>query len=261
MRKKQSRKILRSLLTELVLVTFLLILIAAGVKLYDAVKQGDSGLVAVADGGQKENGEIPKELLALAEENPEIKDFVMSYPQKKDKEFEIDLSEYKDCDEVPLFLQWDERWGYSYYGDNVMGISGCGPTCLSMVCVYLLGDVDLHPRYVAEFSEEKGYYVSGSGSSWSLIFEGGKELGLDVTEITPDEDRVMRNLELGNPIICSMRPGDFTSTGHFVVLVGCEDGKIKINDPNSMIRSEQLWNFEDIKYQIKNLWVCRKGEN
>ena len=36
-----------------------------------------------------------------------------------------------------------------------------------------------------------------------------------------------------------------------------EDGKLRVNDPNSRERSEQLWEYDQIKDQIRNLWVCR----
>ena len=202
----------------------------------------------------------PGELLELLEKNPEAEEFVLNYPLKKDMSFDIDLTEYETCDTVPLFLQWDERWGYTRYGSNVMGLTGCGPTCLSMVCMYLLKDASYTPRYIAEFAEENNYYVEGSGSAWTLISKGGETLGLDVVEISLDENRMMKNLELGNPIICILGPGDFTTTGHFIVLTGCKDGKFVVNDPNSRINSERLWSFEEIKGQIKNLWVCRLPE-
>lgn len=64
-------------------------------------------------------------------------------------------------------------------------------------------------------------------------------------------------MEVGNPIICVMGPGDFTSTGHFIVITDFEDGKVKINDPNSKSRSEKLWELSDVMEQIRNLWVCR----
>ena len=80
---------------------------------------------------------------------------------------------------------------------------------------------------------------------------------MDVTEIPLDKNRVFKNLEAGNPIICVMGPGDFTAKGHFIVMVGSEDGKIKVNDPNSKANSEKLWNYDDIYSQIKNLWVLR----
>lgn len=202
-------------------------------------------------------GAWPEELLDLLEKNPEAKDFVLNYPLKKDLEAEIDLSEYLDNDEVPLLLQWDERWGYTEYAGELMGLSGCGPTCLSMVCLYLLDDASYTPRYVAQFATENGYSVSGNGSSWTLISEGGEKLGLDVTEIPMDENRIIRNLEVGNPIICVMGPGFFTSTGHFIVMTEYEDGYVKVNDPNSPNRSEQTWKLTEVMEQIRNLWVCR----
>jgi hypothetical protein len=54
-----------------------------------------------------------------------------------------------------------------------------------------------------------------------------------------------------------MRAGDFTTTGHYIVLVGAEDGMIRVNDPNSYINSEKLWSYEQIEGQIRNLWVIR----
>lgn len=199
----------------------------------------------------------PDSLIELLEKNPDAEDFVLNYPIKKDLSYDIDLREYINKSNVPLLLQWDERWGYTKYGDNIMGLSGCGPTCLSMVCIYLLNDPQYTPRYIADFAEQYGYCVPGNGSAWTLISEGGKELGLDVIEIPLDEDRIIRNLEVGNPIICIMGPGDFTTSGHYIVMTGYVDGKIKVNDPNSPTKSEKLWDYDEIKDQIRNLWVCR----
>ena len=173
---------------------------------------------------------------------------------------EIDLSEYLGSETVPLFFQFDERWGNTIYGSDVMTVTGCGPTCLSMVLVHLLQDASYTPRYVADFAEENNYYTKGSGSKWALISEGGKALGLDVTELPLDENRIKKNLELGNPVICIMGPGHFTTAGHFIVLVGLEEGKFKVNDPNSKENSERLWSYEEISGEIKNLWACRLPE-
>ena len=201
--------------------------------------------------------EYPDELIKLMQNNPETEDFVLNYPLKKDEVVEFTLEECEDCDSVPLLMQWDARWGYTRYASELMGISGCGPTCLSMVCIYLLGDTSYDPAYIAQFSEENGFFDRGNGSKWTLVSEGGELLGLDVTEIPLDEDRIIRNLEAGNPIICVMGPGDFTTTGHFIVMTGFEDGMIAVNDPNSKARSEKLWAYDDISDQIRNLWVCR----
>lgn len=89
------------------------------------------------------------------------------------------------------------------------------------------------------------------------LFGGRKRAGFDVTEIPLDEERVIANLEVNNPIVAVMGPGDFTTTGHFIVLTGYENGKIKVNDPNNRENSEKLWEFDRIQSQIRDLWVFR----
>ena len=199
----------------------------------------------------------PEELIVLLDKNPETEEFVLQYPLKKDNHPTYDLEDCLGSSQMPLLLQWDARWGYGEYAGELMGLSGCGPTCLSMVCIQLLQDASYTPQYVAAFAEENGYAVKGNGSAWSLISEGGKKLGLDVTEIPLDEGRIIRNLEVGNPIICVMGPGDFTTSGHFIVLTEYADGYVKVNDPNSPTRSQKPWKLTDIMPQMNNLWVCR----
>lgn len=176
------------------------------------------------------------DLIELAKRNSEAIQFVYDYPENKDKKIDISIDEDTDCRGVPLFMQWDERWGYDKYGDGIIGINGCGPTCLSMVATYILKNNYMNPAWMANFSEESGY-VSDSGTLWALMSSGARKLGLESIEIPLDENRVYNNLEVGNPIICSVGPGDFTTEGHFIVLAGVEDGKIIVNDPNS--RKEQ----------------------
>ncbi len=221
----------------------------------------DTAKKAVSDYAEKHSLSIddyPDSLIELLGRNSETKDFVLSYPEEKDKAHKVDFSEYQNCKSVPLFMQWDKRWGYEMYGDDVAGLTACGPVCLSMVSVYLLQDTKYSPDYMIDWAKKNGYCVKGHGSLWTLISEGGKKLGLDVTEIPLDEQRIINNLEVGNPIICIMGPGAFTSTGHFIVLTGYENGKIKINDPNSYANSEKEWEYNDIYDQINNLWVLRQ---
>lgn len=201
----------------------------------------------------------PEELLALLKKNPETREFVMNYPLREETT-EIDLTEHINSTDVPLLYQWDTRWGYTEYAGEMMGLSGCGPTCLSMVCLYLLDDPTLTPRYIADYSVEKGYYHNGSGSSWTLISKGGVELGLNVQEIPLVEKKITRNLEAGNPVICVVGPGFFTTTGHFIVMTGYADGYVTVNDPNSPSKSAQTWKLTEVMEQIRNLWVCSLPE-
>ena len=222
-----------------------------------AYAEADRAIAAFAEENGLSLGDYPEELRALLERNPETEEFVLHYPLDRDKANDVDLSAY-DTDGVPLFLQWDRQWGCMEYGGKPAALTGCGPVCLSMAAYYLTGDEAFSPDNMIEFAKDGGYYSPGSGSSWTLISEGGEELGFDVTEIPLVKKRILDNLEVGNPIICAMGQGDFTSSGHFIVLVGVEDGLLRVNDPNSIEKSGKLWAFEDIEDQFRNLWVIRK---
>ena len=182
---------------------------------------------------------------------------MLNYPFRKDTG--VDLSVWKGSRTVPLFLQWDPMWGYEKYGKGFIAETGCGPTCLAMVGYYLTGDENMNPRQVARFAQENGYYSRGSGSSWTLISEGSGGLGLKATEIPLVKKKMVDALEAGKPIICAMREGDFTTTGHYIVLRGVKDGEFQVNDPNSVVNSEKLWSYEQIEGQIRNLWVMEKA--
>ena len=197
----------------------------------------------------------PESLIELLERNPETEAFVLNYPFRE--ELPIDLSAYDLSQGVPLMMQWDMRWGYLQYGSDVVGITGCGPVCLAMAGYYVTGDETFSPDNMVRFAADNGYYSPGNGSSWTLISEGGVKLGLEVMEIPLVKKRIMDNLEAGNPIICAMGKGDFTTSGHYIVLVGLEEGMIRVNDPNSYENSEKLWSYEQIEGQIRNLWVIQ----
>ena len=213
----------------------------------------------------KENGysfrDYPESLIELLKRNPEAEQFVLQYPSTKDNAPAIDMTPYLNTEKVPLFLQWDARWGYMTYGSDVAGLTGCGPVCLSMAAVYVTDDPAFSPDKMIRFAADNNYYVSGSGSSWTLISEGGVRLGLDVAELPLDEGRIRKALNAGMPVICAMGPGDFTTTGHFIVITGVQDGKFTVNDPNSQRNSEKLWSYEAIKGQIRNLWSIGSGSN
>jgi len=168
----------------------------------------------------------------------------------------IDLSEDLKCaDYIPLLLQTDDRWGFLPYGDDCIATSGCGPTCLSMVRCGLGNDGIWNPYEVAKIVDENGYYKKGCGTSWDCMREGAGLIGLEYHDVIFDEEHIIKELKSGNPIICSMAPGDFTTTGHYIVLTGVtDDNRIILNDPNSCENSYKYWDIDVIMSQVKNLW-------
>lgn len=211
----------------------------------------------------QENNGLPPSLIELKNKYPETADFVDSYPEYIGIEYnsDIDLSEDVTEGEIPLFIQWDKRWGYYIYGNDFFGVNGCGPTCLSMIICGLTNDTVCNPYEVAQFSMENDYYIMGQGTSWNLMTKGVYAFGLTVEEGEISEQYIRDNVSENSPMICSMYPGDFTYTGHFIVLTGIdEDGKVIVNDPNSYINSEKHWELEKLTPQIKSLWCYRLAE-
>lgn len=196
-----------------------------------------------------------EELLAVAESNEEKLEYVYNYPFASKISYSIDLSEEASADRIPLLLQWDMRWGYKFYGDGLLGCTGCGPTCLSMVAIYHTKNKLYTPLYIARYAQQMRYYTIGLGTAWDLFYNGCKAFGLISYEIPVKYEHICEALNHNHPVILSMGEGIFSNSGHFVVLTGHKNGNFSIHDPNSIKRSECLWNFDQIKDQIMNAWA------
>lgn len=202
-----------------------------------------------------ESQNYPEEMLDALKKNPEILDFVAAYPMAE-QTVTGGITEKECAQENPLFLQWDDRWGYVPYGDGVIGITGCAPTCLSMVIVSLTGDASASPDVIAQKAMELGAYVDGAGTAWSFMVDAVEEYGINVSQygyLTKLEMEEM--LDEGKMIILSMGPGDFTSSGHFIVVCGYTEEGFIVNDPFSRIRSKIEWNYDTLSNQWAGIWV------
>lgn len=195
----------------------------------------------------------PESLQALLERHPDALEFVEGYPDHKDDAPAETIGDVVQG-QFPLLLQWDARWGYVRYGDDLLAVTGCGPTCLAMAAAGLTGDNAITPAAVAEQAQRDGYWVDGV-TSWGLMTDGCRAWGLVSEELPLTETAVTGALDEGRPIICSVRPGDFTTTGHFILLAGLEEEGLRVNDPNSPQNSDRLWTYDELEPQIRNLWA------
>jgi hypothetical protein len=204
---------------------------------------------------KKEQKEYPMELLEALEQNEEMYDFAENYTNREEYQGKaIDLSDSYETGSVPLLMQWDKRWGYDSYGDAMIGLAGCGPTCMAMAYLYFTDDLGMNPRKMAEYAQDGGYH-SEEGTSWSFWTEGANGLGLTGEQIPLSEDRMKAVLDQGGLVVCSMAPGDFTTTGHFILLRGYDVNGFLVNDPNRKKNSQRQWDYETLSGQIKNLWA------
>lgn len=198
---------------------------------------------------------IPESLLAFKEKYPEAARFVDDYPRMHARRPEIDLTGEVTQGVVPLFIQWDERWGYQDYGGSFFATNGCGPTSLSMVVCGLTGDASVTPLCVARYCEEQGFYTPGSGTSWALMTQGAARYGLSCEQGVVSCEYLTGQLSSGRVLIASMTPGDFTYSGHYLVLTGLDaQGRVLVNDSNSPARSAMAWDAQTLVRQMKGVW-------
>lgn len=207
----------------------------------------------------------PDTLIDLVARNHETVDFVYSY---KDREkynnrklsADINSSYYVDGD-VPLFLQWDRRWGYRIYGKEMIGLSGCGPTSLAMVIRHFDSDSTVNPYDVAKYSQDNGYVSADNFTSWKLFETGLSKYGLESQDVIPVEAKMKKALDDNKILIVSVKPGTFTERGHIIVIKGYnKNGDFLINDPNSIVNTNKTWTFDELKSEIRKIWgVSSKG--
>lgn len=205
--------------------------------------------------------EYPEPLLKNLVNNPEMISFVANYKSLSVNPSNVGVTQEELNEKCPLFLQWDERWGAISYGEESnIAVSGCGPTALSMVIVGLKNNQDATPDALASFSMKNGYYMSGTGTKWSLMTDGAAKYGLVSKNIETNKNLMEQSLDEGGFLICSMKKGDFTLAGHFIVVYDYDQDGFKLNDPFCIYRSKQNWTYDKLKNQIKKVWVLKDSK-
>ncbi|MDD5455497.1 MAG: C39 family peptidase [Candidatus Margulisbacteria bacterium] len=156
------------------------------------------------------------------------------------KNIRIEEIKYKN-NKFVYYNQGDPNWGgisYSRNGsrDQNIASSGCGPTSMAMVASTITGK-NYTPDKLAAFSLAKGYRTSSEGTGHGFFPAAAKAYGLDYQ--SEGVNSIDSALDQGRMVIVSMKPGSFTTGGHFIVIIGRdkETGKYLVMDPNRGNRS------------------------
>lgn len=161
-----------------------------------------------------------------------------------------------------FYLQIDERWADTYYGGtDTIAKYACGPTCMSIV-ISSLTDIRIDPVQMSTWAKNNGYWFEKSGSLHSLIPDAAEAFGLKAEGIENTSQasvKVKKALEEGKFIVTLMGKGQFTQSGHFIVLRGLtDDGKVLVADPASQERTDQTWDLSTIIEEAKT-WAAAGG--
>lgn len=149
--------------------------------------------------------------------------------------------------EVKYFNQEDERWvGLPYKtSDNPLGKTGCGVTDMAMI-QSTMKELDINPIEMAEYSIENGYCDNNTTTEFFDEVVKDERYKLNVQKFNCDDiSKVKRLLNGGKHIaVALMRPGDFTTEGHYLVLYGIETIN-GINYFNALDSNKDNKNYKD----------------
>jgi hypothetical protein len=157
---------------------------------------------------------------------------------------------YKDFDGFKYYNQllYDEA-----YGNSTLEQSGCCPTCLAMILTYLTCE-DVLPTDLTDKSA-KYLYSNGTDVTGNYFYDLCSDFDVKPTRLQNwwDPDTITDTLESGKPIILNVGAGNFTSSGHYIVLLGFDDnGDVIVADPNSVYNSTKTYSLDSLIAQTYN---------
>jgi len=160
------------------------------------------------------------------------------------------------------YLQYDKRWGaipFTSTNNNKQTIasSGCGTTCAAMVLSEFLNDPTILPDFTAKLCVDNGFRTVNSGTDFKFFPFIAKKFNLQLIESYKTDD-VVKYLQEGALVICSMTKGYFTQAGHFILAYDVKDGNIIVHDPNSTVRTKA--SIGTFKKECQKYFVFKKVE-
>ena len=170
------------------------------------------------------------------------------------------------------YLQTDPKWGsidYSASGEKTnIAESGCGPTCMAMV-IATLKDPSVTPITTAAWALRKGYKARNQGTYYSYFKPQGEAYGIEAYQLNYNNLRnagtagkvthneALTAIKNGNYVICCMGPGNWTSSGHFILLYGVSGNVAYINDPNSIKPARTQGSLSLLQKEVKYYFIIK----
>ena len=166
------------------------------------------------------------------------------------------------------YLQADPRWknsNYSAKGETkTIGNAGCGVAVTAMI-IATLKDKNVTPITTAEWSMAHGYKALNQGTYYTYFVPQLSEYEITCKRLntvnlygqssSTAHIEALNALKNGNWVIACMGVGNWTSSGHFILLYQYENGYVYINDPasTSATRIKNTWDL--FAKQVKYLWT------
>ena len=169
------------------------------------------------------------------------------------------------------YFQTDPRWknkSYSAKGESTtIGASGCGPTSMAMVLA-TWADSRVTPETECAWALKNGYKAPHQGTYYSYFVPAAKRYGIACTQLNSASiygnsgsglhAQVKASLDQGDLVIACMGKGNWTSSGHYVLVWGIQGDTIYINDPASSKPARTRGSWALFRSQVKYYWRLRR---
>ena len=166
------------------------------------------------------------------------------------------------------YLQTDPRWGsldYSAPGEKTtIAASGCGPTAMAMVLA-TWADPSVTPKTECSWALAHGYKAPRQGTYYGYFEPAGARYGLKTYRLnyanlygnatSAYHAQARDALDRGELVIACMGPGNWTSSGHYVLVWKIDGDTIYINDPASTKAARTKGSWSLFRQQVKYYWT------
>ena len=172
------------------------------------------------------------------------------------------------------YLQTDPRWGsldYSAPGEKTtIAASGCGPTAMAMVLA-TWADPSVTPKTECAWALAHGYKAPHQGTYYGYFEEAGRRYGLKTYRLNYSNlygndksayhAQAKDALDRGDLVIACMGKGNWTRSGHYVLVWKVDGNVIFINDPASTKPVRTRGAYSLFKQQVKYYWIIERPEH
>ena len=164
------------------------------------------------------------------------------------------------------YLQTDRQWAaqsYAVKGEvTTVGASGCGPTAMAMVLA-TWADSRVTPATECAWALAHGYKALKHGTYYAYFAPAARRYGLTCTQLngvsiyghpgSGFHETVLSAVKAGDLVIACMGPGNWTRSGHFVLLwdVDVQRDIAYVNDPASTLARRTRGSWKLFKNQVK----------
>ena len=169
-----------------------------------------------------------------------------------------------------VYYQTDPRWKnipYAVKGESsTIGGSGCGPTSMAMVLATWV-DKNVTPQTECAWALKNGYKCLNSGTYYSYFVPAAKRYGLTCKQLngasiygnstSQYHAQAKEAIDSNHLVIACMGKGNWTRSGHYVVVWKISGNVIYINDPASTKLVRTQGDYSLFKSQVKYYWVIQ----